>query len=45
MDLQYVPAVLTPATIDASNAMVEAIAEVAQQKSVNLFRRFDLMKR
>ena len=45
MDLQYLPAVLTPATIDASNAMVEAIAGVARSKSVNLFRRFDLMKR
>lgn len=45
MDLQYLPAVLTPATIDATNAMVEAIAGVARDKSVNLFRRFDLMKR
>ncbi|CUT10081.1 Lipolytic enzyme GDSL family precursor [Bradyrhizobium sp.] len=45
MDLQYVPALITPATIDASNAMAEAIAGVARQKSVNLFRRFDLMRR
>jgi GDSL-like Lipase/Acylhydrolase family len=45
MDLQYLPAVLTPATIDAADKMVEAIAAVAQKKSVNLFRRFDLMKR
>lgn len=45
MDLQYLPAVLTPATIDAADRMVEAIAGVAEKKTVNLFRRFDLMKR
>jgi GDSL-like Lipase/Acylhydrolase family len=45
MDLQYLPAVLTPATINAADRMVEAIAGVAKKKSVNLFRRFDLMKR
>jgi GDSL-like Lipase/Acylhydrolase family len=44
MDLQYLPAVLTPATIDATNAMVLAIADVAREKSVNLFKRFELMK-
>jgi hypothetical protein len=45
MDLQYLPAVLTPATIDAASKMVKAIADVAVEKSVNLFRRFDLMER
>ncbi len=45
MDLQYLPAVLTPATIDAADRMVEDIAGVAEKKTVNLFRRFDLMKR
>lgn len=44
MDLQYVPAVLTPATCKATNDMVSAIAEVASEKKVNLFRRFELMK-
>jgi hypothetical protein len=45
MDLQYLPAVLTPVTIDATNAMVNCIADVATKKSIGLFRRFDLMKR
>jgi GDSL-like Lipase/Acylhydrolase family len=45
MDPQYLPALLTPATIDAASKMVKAIADVAVEKSVNLFRRFDLMKR
>ncbi len=45
MDLQYLPAVLTPATIDATRRMVDAIATVAKDTSVNLFRRFELMKR
>jgi len=45
MDPQYLPAMLTPAVVDASNAMVDAIAGVAKETSVNLFRRFDLMKR
>lgn len=44
MDLQYVPAALTPATCKATNDMVSAIAEVASEKKVNLFRRFELMK-
>jgi hypothetical protein len=44
MDLQYVPAVLTPATCKAANDMVSAIAEVSSEKKVNLFRRFELMK-
>jgi hypothetical protein len=44
MDLQYVPAVLTPATRTAAQAMVAAIAEVACEKNVNLFRRFEFMR-
>jgi hypothetical protein len=44
MDLQYVPAVLTPATCKAATDMVLAIAEVASDKKVNLFQRFELMK-
>jgi hypothetical protein len=44
MDPQFVPAMLTPATLDATNAMVSAISQVASDKKVNLFRRFELMK-
>lgn len=45
MDLQYLPAMLTPAISEATKAMVEAIAKVAAEKEVNLFQRFELMKR
>jgi lysophospholipase L1-like esterase len=44
MDLQYVPALLTPAKVDRTNAMVEAISEIAHTKGINVFRRFALMK-
>jgi lysophospholipase L1-like esterase len=44
MDLQYVPALLTPAKIEKTNAMVEAISEIAHAKGVNVFRRFELMQ-
>jgi len=44
MDLQYTPAMLTPELLNATNAMVSAIAKVASEKKVNLFRRFELMK-
>jgi hypothetical protein len=44
MDLQYTPAMLTPELLSATNAMVLAIAAVASEKKVNLFRRFELMK-
>ena len=44
MDLQYVPAVLTPAKRDKAIAMVEAISELAQDVGVNVFRRFAFMK-
>lgn len=44
MDLQFVPALLTPAKVVAANEMVSAINEVAREFEVNLFRRFELMK-
>jgi lysophospholipase L1-like esterase len=44
MDLQYVPAVLTPAKADKANQMVEAIDQIAREAGVNLFGRFTLMK-
>jgi hypothetical protein len=44
MDLQYVPAMLTPAISDQTESMVSAIAEVASVKKVNLFQRFEFMK-
>jgi lysophospholipase L1-like esterase len=44
MDLQYVPALLTPAKADKTNAMVAEISEIAHAKRVNVFRRFALMK-
>ncbi|WP_213285904.1 GDSL-type esterase/lipase family protein [Bradyrhizobium sp. sGM-13] len=44
MDLQYVPAVLTPAKKDKAMAMVSAISELAQDAGVNVFRRFAFMK-
>ena len=44
MDLQYVPAVLTPAKCKMADAMVEAISQIAHEKRVNVFRRFALMK-
>jgi len=44
MDLQYVPAVLTPTKKDKAIAMVEAISELARGAGVNVFRRFAFMK-
>jgi lysophospholipase L1-like esterase len=44
MDLQYVPAVVTPAKLDIAIAMVEAIGRIAHEKGVSVFRRFALMK-
>jgi lysophospholipase L1-like esterase len=45
MDLQYVPAVLTPAKKDKAIAMVEAISKsAADVEGVNVFRRFVFMK-
>jgi hypothetical protein len=47
MDLQYAPAVLTAEKIDAALRMVSLIAEAADAASqpVNVFRRFDMMRR
>jgi len=44
MDLQFVPALLTPAKVDAAKKMVLAITTVARDLRVNVFRRFELMK-
>lgn len=44
MDLQYLPAVLTPAKKDKAIAMVEVISELARDAGVNVFRRFAFMK-
>ena len=43
MDLQYAPAVLTPAKKEKATAMVKAIGELARD-GVNVFRRFAFMK-
>jgi hypothetical protein len=46
MDLQYAPAILSDNRIRAAKRMVELISEaVAANPPVNLFRRFDLMRR
>ncbi|WP_426537568.1 SGNH/GDSL hydrolase family protein [Bradyrhizobium sp. McL0615] len=44
MDLQYVPAVLTPAKKARAIAMVDAISDLARGAGVNVFRRFAFMK-
>jgi hypothetical protein len=44
MDLQFVPALLTPAKQDKAIAMVKAISELARDAGVNVFRRFAFMK-
>jgi len=45
MDLQYLPAVLTPGKKNKALAMVEAISELARDTGVvNVFRRFEFMK-
>jgi lysophospholipase L1-like esterase len=44
MDLQYAPAVLTPAKKDKALAMVGAISQLARDAGVNVFRRFAFMK-
>lgn len=44
MDLQYLPAVLTPAKRDKAIAMVEVIGELARDAGVSVFRRFAFMK-
>lgn len=44
MDLQYVPALLTPTKRVAAKKMVNAIGDVAREARVNVFRRFAFMK-
>ena len=44
MDLQYVPALLTPANKNKTLAMVDAISQLAGEAGVNVFRRFEFMK-
>ena len=44
MDLQYVPALLTPAKKKKAIDMVAAISKIAHKKGVNVFRRFELMQ-
>lgn len=44
MDLQYLPAMLTPAKEKKAIAMVKAIGELARMAGVNVFRRFAFMK-
>ncbi len=44
MDLQYLPAVLTPSKQDKSIAMVKAISKLAADAKVNVFRRFAFME-
>lgn len=45
MDLQYAPAVLTDDKIDATRRMLSLITEVSGAAGVNVFRRFDLMRK
>jgi lysophospholipase L1-like esterase len=44
MDLQYVPALLTPAKKGKAIEMVHQISELAREAKVNVFRRFAFMK-
>ena len=45
MDLQYAPALLTADKIDATRRMLSLINQLATAASVNVFRRFDMMRR
>jgi lysophospholipase L1-like esterase len=45
MDLQYAPAVLTSDKIEATRRMLALIAGIAVASKVNVFRRFDWMRR
>jgi acyl-CoA thioesterase-1 len=44
MDLQYIPAVITPDKLTLSRDMVARISAAAEKARVNVFRRFDLME-
>lgn len=45
MDLQYAPAVLTDDKIDATRRMLSLIDQLATAAKVNVFHRFDLMRK
>jgi len=45
MDPQYAPALLTADKIDATRRMLSLINQLATAANVNVFRRFDLMRR
>jgi lysophospholipase L1-like esterase len=45
MDLQYAPALLTADKIDATRRMLSLINQLATAANVNVFRRFDMMRR
>jgi lysophospholipase L1-like esterase len=45
MDLQYAPAVLTDDKIDATRRMLTLINQLATAANVNVFHRFDLMRK
>jgi len=45
MDLQYAPAVLTDDKIDATRRMLALIDQLATAVNVNVFHRFDLMRK
>jgi len=45
MDLQYAPAVLTDDKIDATARMLSLINQLATAVNVNVFHRFDLMRK
>jgi predicted methyltransferase len=45
MDLQYAPAVLTDDKIDATRRMLALINQLATAVNVNVFHRFDLMRK
>jgi len=45
MDLQYAPALLTDDKIDATRRMLSLINQLAAAAKVNVFRRFELMRR
>jgi lysophospholipase L1-like esterase len=45
MDLQYAPALLTADKIDATRRMLSLINQLATAANVNVFRRFDMVRR
>jgi lysophospholipase L1-like esterase len=45
MDLQYAPALLTDDKIDGTTYMMSAIANAAASRNVNVFGRFELMRK